>query len=331
MSGALRILARTRDGIVAEVEIASPRVDPSAVFIGRTPEEAAALAGRLFSLCPMAQSTATRAATGLPPQDNETLALLCERLAEMLRASLLDWPGATPAPEDIAALREILPLLRRLPDEASTAAAEALRAALSRLGLGVEQGVFAREKAEAQADESAMNLRARRADFLTPDDDLAVIEALWAHKTFSRAPALLGRRVETGLAARRNLAQGALAARIAAREAEMIETAAAIEILLQGGSAPKDLVARGFGFAAVESARGRLYHACRLDACRRISDYRIVAPTEWNFHPDGPFARLAVGANIGAGAQAKRRVERLAFVFDPCIKAEAEITELAHA
>ncbi|RAI16555.1 hypothetical protein CH337_20710, partial [Rhodoblastus acidophilus] len=97
MSGALRIKVHARDGLAVAVEIDSPRVDPSAVFIGRTPEEAAVLASRLFSLCPSAQSIATRAATGLPSQPNETLALLCEKLTELLRASLLDWPGAAPA------------------------------------------------------------------------------------------------------------------------------------------------------------------------------------------------------------------------------------------
>jgi coenzyme F420-reducing hydrogenase alpha subunit len=87
----------------------------------------------------------------------------------------------------------------------------------------------------------------------------------------------------------------------------------------------------GFGYGAVESARGRLYHACQLDGLGRIADYRIVAPTEWNFHPDGPFVRALLGAQIGGGDAAKRRAERLAFVYDPCIKAEAEILETADA
>jgi bacterioferritin-associated ferredoxin len=330
MTGVLRIGARMRDGIVSAVEICSPRVDPSAVFIGRDPEQAVALAGRLFSLCPMAQATAARAATGLPAAENEARALLAERLAEMLRASLLDWPGAPAPPEEIAALRDVLALLRRSADEAGAQCAAALRDALARLGLGAPRGFCARQMAEALADECAMKLRPRKLDALTPDDDLPVVEGLWADKAFSRAPALPGRRVETGVAARRGV-QGALAARLAAREAEMIETGAAIAAVLEGAPAPKNLVARGAGFAAVECARGRLYHACRLDGDGRISDYRIVAPTEWNFHPDGPFARLLTGALIGAGAEAKRRVERLAFVFDPCIRAQGEITEPAHA
>jgi len=325
MSGALRIFARVRDGKVAEVKMSSPRVDPSAVFVGRTPEEAATLAGRLFSLCPMAQAIAARAAAGLPAQANETLALLAERLAEMLRASLLDWPGAAAAPETLAVLREILPLLRRIGAEGSGDDAAPLRQALARLGLGARDGFCARRMAEALADECAMKLRPRKTDCLTAADDLLVVAAAWADKGFSRAPTLPGRRAETGVAARRHV-HGGLAARLAAREAEMIETAATIDALLQGGSAAEQ-VTRGDGFAAVDSARGKLHHACRLGADGRIADYRIVAPTEWNFHPDGPFAHMLIGAGIGEGADAKRRVERLAFVFDPCIKAEAEILD----
>jgi hypothetical protein len=39
----------------------------------------------------------------------------------------------------------------------------------------------------------------------------------------------------------------------------------------------------------VETARGLLMHEIALDG-ERIADYFIVAPTEWNFHPQGPTA-----------------------------------------
>jgi coenzyme F420-reducing hydrogenase alpha subunit len=127
-----------------------------------------------------------------------------------------------------------------------------------------------------------------------------------------------------------------LVARLAARRADMEATLDAIRTLLDSGAAPEELLSAqdepsGWGFAAVDSARGRLYHALRLDSEERIADYRIVAPTEWNFHPEGPFARLLRGARIGAGPGAKKRIERLAFVFDPCIRACAEVLDEDHA
>ena len=94
----------------------------------------------------------------------------------------------------------------------------------------------------------------------------------------------------------------------------MAATLDAIRVLLAGSAAPSGLVAArnigpGEGFAAVNSARGRLYHRLKLDGGGRIVDYAIVAPTEWNFHPDGPFVRLLLGARIGrrrGGAAAGR-------------------------
>jgi Ni,Fe-hydrogenase I large subunit len=144
--------------------------------------------------------------------------------------------------------------------------------------------------------------------------------------------------VETGAAARQASAGfiPSLAGRMAARFADMTATLDAIHAVLAGGASPPDLLAArnlgpGEGFAALDSARGRLYHRVRLDWAGRIVDYAIVAPTEWNFHPDGPFVRLLRGAWIGSGPAARRRVEQLAFVFDPCIGVEAQVSDGGHA
>jgi hypothetical protein len=341
----LLLRAKLRDGRVADVEIVSPRADPSPLFIGLSPAEAATVAGRLFALCPSAQSLAAlaagEAALGVE-SDEETrrkraLALLCERLGEMLRASLLDWPADhAPAPEDVMRLRDALKLLRAAAQEnAGPDLMEPLREAARGLGLHDAKGgagFFARQLAEGRAEEAGWEAPAARPDFLGAADDRAVCEAMMADKGFSRAPALPGRCAETGAAARAQCAEDGLAARLAARLADMAATLDAIGQSLRGGEGPEALLSAssekpGQGFAAVDSARGRLYHALRLDGAGRIADYRIVAPTEWNFHPAGPFARALRGARIGAGASARRRIERLAFVFDPCIRASAELLD----
>ena len=43
------------------------------------------------------------------------------------------------------------------------------------------------------------------------------------------------------------------------------------------------------GRALVETARGLLMHEIVLDG-DTVAEYFIVAPTEWNFHPQGPLA-----------------------------------------
>ncbi len=336
-SDPLLLRARLRAGLVEKVEIVSPRVDPSPVFLGLKPEDAAILAGRLFSLCPVSQSLAARtagdAALGVMVEAATrrawTLGLVCERLGEMLRASLLDWPGAAPVSEDMGRLRDALKALRALP-EAGAAVLPELRAATKGLGLGGvdKKSFFDRQASEARDDESQVVMAPREPDFLAAGDNAEIFAAMIRDRGFSRAPTLPGRCPETGASARRGCS-GNLADRLEARRDDMTAALDTIEQLLRGGEPPQDaLIAmggNGRGFAAVDSARGRLYHSVQLDEAGRIADYRIVAPTEWNFHPEGPFARALRAERVGAGAEAKRRIERLAFVFDPCIRAVAEI------
>lgn len=75
----------------------------------------------------------------------------------------------------------------------------------------------------------------------------------------------------------------------------------------------------GDGAAAVETARGRLIHAVRLrDGA--VDRYRILAPTEWNFHPTGPVARRLTRLGTDASPQEIGRQARLLIdIFDPCI------------
>jgi coenzyme F420-reducing hydrogenase alpha subunit len=332
------------------VRIESPRGDVAPIFLGQKPASAAAMAKLLFSLCPASQSLAVEAAgeaavnhTPDPARSHaRALRVLCERLGEMLRASVLDWPrDAPPAREDVDALRVSLNVLRAMPDRDETGLALAsVELAARNLGLrDFSQGdrLFARQWAEVRADEVNWDLCETKPDFLSEADDDAVAQAT-TDRNFSRAPALPGRRVETGAVARQAAAGlvNSTSGRLAARFRDMAATLDAIRAMLAGVAAPSRIVVArnigpGEGFAAVDSARGRLYHRVKLDGGGRIEDYAIVAPTEWNFHPDGPFARRMLGVRIGAGIEARRRVERLAFVFDPCIGVGAEIREDVHA
>lgn len=81
----------------------------------------------------------------------------------------------------------------------------------------------------------------------------------------------------------------------------------------------------GTGLARVETARGTLLHAVRVDR-GRIADYAIVAPTEWNFHPRGPLVREAVGLEAADPDAARRRLERLVLALDPCVACEVSLS-----
>lgn len=91
-------------------------------------------------------------------------------------------------------------------------------------------------------------------------------------------------------------------------------------------------LAPGEGVAWCEMARGVLVHRVRLDggashseaspgAAPRIAHYDVLAPTEWNFHPDGAVARALAQLSTDA---AEARVRVLAAAFDPCVEVQIE-------
>lgn len=86
----------------------------------------------------------------------------------------------------------------------------------------------------------------------------------------------------------------------------------------------------GQAIAWCEMARGLLLHWVQLDPQGRVGDYRVLAPTEWNFHADGALARAltALPAHDTAAARC------LAAAYDPCVDCSVlgtAIEESAHA
>ncbi len=80
----------------------------------------------------------------------------------------------------------------------------------------------------------------------------------------------------------------------------------------------------GIGVAQIEAARGRLVHVVEMGG-DTVSRYRILAPTEWNFHPEGAAAHgLAKIAASGEGDCAT-----LARLFvtavDPCVGVDVRV------
>ncbi len=78
------------------------------------------------------------------------------------------------------------------------------------------------------------------------------------------------------------------------------------------------------GLAGVETSRGLLLHAVRLRD-GKVAEYRIVAPTEWNFHPAGPLFQALSGLAPGSGLEARARL--VAQSLDPCVAFAIEMSE----
>ena len=140
---------------------------------------------------------------------------------------------------------------------------------------------------------------------------------------FSQYPTWLGQCAENGPWTR--LRQQHLStpitlwSRLSSRWMELIELANASRSntgqcppLLARGAMALD---NGQALAWCEMARGLLFHWAQWDAQGKLQDYRVVAPTEWNFHPDSALA-LGVAALLPGDTVA---AQTLAAAFDPCV------------
>jgi len=77
--------------------------------------------------------------------------------------------------------------------------------------------------------------------------------------------------------------------------------------------------ADGVGLAQVQAARGLLIHRLVLRQ-GRVYDYRIVAPTEWNFHPDGVLAQGLKSLQAADADGLRQQAEWLINAVDPCVQ-----------
>lgn len=152
---------------------------------------------------------------------------------------------------------------------------------------------------------------------------------LAAEPDFGDAPTVDGTPAETGaLAERRHAlvaevcaAWGAgLAARFFAQALDLVTLPARFESALAGteADAPQacDCHGPGAGTGVAETTRGVLAHYIAVED-GRVVRARSVAPTEWNFHPAGPFVTaLAAAPAVNHPLEAARW---LAASMDPCV------------
>ena len=70
-------------------------------------------------------------------------------------------------------------------------------------------------------------------------------------------------------------------------------------------------------------ARGLLVHSVQLDGPgldARVLACRVVAPTEWNFHPQGAVAQVLATLPTGLTPPLEQRILALMTAFDPCVR-----------
>lgn len=164
-------------------------------------------------------------------------------------------------------------------------------------------------------------------------DGLADLDEALAHEPgFAARPHWHGRPAHTGSWQRATPVQtglpvgswGLLGARLAELARLSLATPAEASPLTWGAQRRGE---RG-AIAWVEMARGLLVHRVVLDAAgSRVAACQVVAPTDWNFHPEGVAAR-AVSALRGSATAGAARL--LVAAFDPCVPFDI-VQETAHA
>lgn len=320
---------------VGRVAIALQRPQAARLLHGMPAAQAVTTLPRLYRLCAKAQGVAARlalaAATGEAQvlSADERRALLAEQVQEHLWRLLRDWPALLGVAAPEAAFVYWYRRLAALPAEA--AARQTLAAELARFigeDIGVSLGPlllahlqqFAAEQPGVAYRRLPAELRA--ADFAAP----------WP-ADFAERPLWQGLPAATGCVGG-DLPQS-LWQRLSALIATAEQLGAALcrdeEIHAPVLADAVPLPDNG-GLARVATARGMLLHRLQLDgqgSKARIASYQVLAPTEWNFHPQGPCAAALAGLKANSEAALRRLAGCWITAFDPCVGWQLDVTNEA--
>ena len=317
---------------------------------GQPPQMAAARLPQLYALCGQSHritaSLAIDCALGLrrAATPDEVASLRLETAREHVRRIWLDWPRWLGGVDGAPHMRHLLACPWLQPAQSGDALAW-LEAAVLRMPAGAWLACWQRDPAgwlgEWAARAASLPAQLLRtveceaaqlpggAPALLEHGDAAALrrlgQALAGASDFAQAPSCDGQVRETGVSSRLShvLPLCSPWLRLGARIAELARLALAGQ---DGGASPLALGAvdlgQGSALAWSEMARGVLLHWVRLerrDGRTVIGDYRVVAPTEWNFHPRGAVAQALSGMAPVANARDWRRIGILAAAYDPCI------------
>lgn len=310
--GCVRIQLTLQDQRVSAVTLVSERPQLAPALCGRPADAAVRLVPLVFALCAHAQGRAAELALAAARGQGQAAALDPAVTAEAMREHLWRWLLDLPPLMDMAPLKEeftaAIGWLAR--DQR-----EPIACLLDDPRIGQLESRLDRL---ADCDEVVVSLLPP----LAADASLAVWPRLDAN--FSLQPHWQGQAAETGALARRGDAAGsACARRWRARLAELRDWATGTARVGAGGTASSTQLAPGIGRALVETARGLLMHEIALDG-DTVADYVIVAPTEWNFHPQGPLPGWLLGRDASQREALRGLVARCVAALDPCVRWELD-------
>jgi hypothetical protein len=297
----------------------------------------------VFTLCAHAHQRACALAFGARP---EPLALLrWETARDHLRSIALEWPQRLGQPSlHVDAMQWLrtcpLPLAGAM--QPSVSGAQASLAALH-VWLKQDAGFPTHCLSRWQSRGKDLTVPLHALDVLSHDDATQQTQlrslghAIAATPDFTHSPQWRGAGAETGPWTRLRHRHQATAlatvsawTRLEARWKDLLDIAAALALADDATHDPvlsSGALSLGDGqtIAWCEMARGLLLHWVQLDCHGAVAQYRVLSPTEWNFHPQGALAR----ALAARGSDDVAAAETLAAAFDPCV--ECSVQETVHA
>lgn len=338
------------------------------LMAGTTPLQAAERAGMIFSLCGKAQRVAVEvaceAAQGLEAdaeqQRSRVQRVLIELAQEHAAHLLLHWPQQAGEAVDMASLlalrqattqpSQFSQTLQRVLHEVllGEAASSWLARDLPAFDVWREQAATLPARLFHDGWQTTTDHGISQAPLLPPlrqldiEDCAALAFKALANEAFCGQPEWAGGAAETGAIARMRR-HPMLAGWIAQRGrgtgarllARLLELASLPRQLADDSSTPEGVntvvksypLAENVGMSAIETSRGLLIHVVRL-AGGIVADYRIVAPTEWNFHPAGTLveALTQAMAELAPGEASASRAEAICQSLDPCVSFAVEVS-----
>lgn len=338
-AGRLQVEVRLQDGVIQAVDtrLQRPLAQLSRLLVGQTAEAALARIPLLFALCAAAQQVAAlralERAAGWPavPEVEQGRTQLSE--LELIRESLLRLVQDWHLPLPLERLKALVALCR---------CGAALLQPLTALRAPPLPADPQRQETLAELAETwrALALPAP-ADWLRPRlqrwQEIALGGPLPAVFAPAELPALLAQLrsgdTRAALAGQPRITgplcaaevQGSAAAQIEQHVGALLRRAAQAVDSLQQPPLPPAVagLAAGEGVGLAQTARGALL--CRVQVeDGLVGAWQLLAPTDWNFHADGPLRRRLCGVRV-AEEDAGALLRALILALDPCVAFEVKI------
>jgi len=330
---------------------ASRDTHPGKWLRGATPDDAMARIGLAYSICRHAQQAAAQRAmeaaghASADPDGSRTVRRLrSEWLREHACNLMLAWPARLGQRQEPSLVRAIMQA-----GDDPTAIQTTLSEVLQHTALGMSPATFlaldarglehwcdnaptpsaARFRAwrHGPACSSELPMLPKLQDW-TAGSAAMLAECMRNDHGFCMQPHWHGQAVETGVWPRRHghpllrawvqISGNDAAARMLGRLVELAEAATGA---LQEPALRTWTLGADTGMAAVETARGPLLHRVQLRD-GHVEDYRVLAPTEWNFHAHGVLAQVA---GCVERRLADTAVQDWALALDPCATCSVEV------